>query len=343
MMPGFSRVRRAARRFRNALFPGAIILLYHRVAASNCDPWGLSVTPEHFAEHLDVLRQQCRAVRLQRLSEEVQVGKRLPKAVAVTFDDGYANNLHNARPLLERYDIPATVFVASGCVGNEREFWWDELDRLLLQPGTLPQSVCLRVNGVIFERRLGESVHYSTEEYHRYRGWRCGSSAPTLRHSLYYSLSTLLGSLEGKEKRNVLDQLIAWAGGDSVSRLTHRTLSTAELATLQSGGLIDIGAHTVTHPFLSRLSEALQRDEICRSRADLETTLGSAVTSFAYPHGDYTMDTVAIVREAGFASACSTNAGSVLGRTDSFQLPRIGVQDWSGEEFARRLAQWFRV
>ena len=150
-----------------------------------------------------------------------------------------------------------------------------------------------------------------------------------------------MGSLDEKEKRNVLDQLFAWAGGDSVSRSTHRTLSPAELATLQRGGLIEIGAHTVTHPFLSRLPEALQRDEIHRSKADLETTLGSAITSFAYPHGDYTTATVAVVREAGFTNACSTVPESVQTGIDSFQLPRIVVEDWDGEEFARRLSKWF--
>jgi hypothetical protein len=90
------------------------------------------------------------------------------------------------------------------------------------------------------------------------------------------------------------------------------------------------------------LPEALQRDEIRRSKADLEATLGSAVASFAYPHGDYTKATVATVREAGFINACSTVPESVRAGTDYLQLPRICVEDWDGEEFARRLSRWFR-
>jgi peptidoglycan/xylan/chitin deacetylase (PgdA/CDA1 family) len=300
------------------------------------------VTPEHFAEHLDVLRQQHLAVPLQNLSAAVRTGKHLPQAIAVTFDDGYADNLHNARPLLERYDVGATVFVASGGIGNVREFWWDELERLLLQPGKLPQTVCLEFNDRVFEANLGESVRYSGDEYRCYRGWRCGSSAPTLRHSLYYSLWTLLRFLETAERHNVLDQLITWAGEDSVSRSRHRTLSAAEIVTLQSGGLVEIGAHTVTHPFLTTFSEHRQRDEIHRSKADLESIVGSPIVSFAYPHGDYTTATVSTVRRAGYSCACSTTMESVRRGTDNLQLPRIQVKDCDGEEFARKLSEWFR-
>jgi peptidoglycan/xylan/chitin deacetylase (PgdA/CDA1 family) len=340
MIFGSGTLSRTARRLRNGFSPGAAILMYHRVTETDCDPWGLAVTPKHFAEHLEVLRRYFRPEPLRRLNQALGAGKRSPQTVSVTFDDGYADNLYNAKPLLERFDIAATVFVATGCIGNEHEFWWDELERVLLQPGMLPETICLRVNGNVFEQHLGESMHYSAADYGRYREWRCGSSAPTPRHSLYYSLWTLLESLEEKEKRNVLEQLTAWSGKLTVRRSTHRTLSAAELINLGSQGLIEIGAHTVTHPFLSRLPETLQRSEIRRSKTDLETTVDSAIESFAYPHGDYTMATVAFVREAGFVQACSTIADSVRSATDSFQLPRIAVEDWDGEEFARRLSSW---
>ena len=140
------RLPRAVRRLRDRFAPEGLILLYHRVADAGSDPWSLCVTPRHFAEHLEVLRKYSDPMRLQHLAQGLYRRQRAGRPVAITFDDGYADNLQNAKPLLERYDIPATVFVTTGYIGSEREFWWDELERLLLQPGTVPEKHHLSVN-----------------------------------------------------------------------------------------------------------------------------------------------------------------------------------------------------
>jgi len=336
-------LRREAHRIRNIVAPGALILLYHRVAEVDSDPWSLCVRPQHFAEHLEVLRQHSHPEQLQQLNQALQGGKRLPRSIVITFDDGYADNLHNAKPLLERYDIPATVFVVTGYIGQEREFWWDELEQLLLQPGTLPESLCLQINGRSFQWRLGESGYYSDSDYERHRGWQAGSEGPTSRHSLYYAVWKALNPLHDDERRGVLDQIVAWSGTELASRPTHRQVSLAELSALSQGGLIEVGSHTETHPFLSTLPAASQRDEIQLSKEELEKMLGHPVGSFAYPHGDYNTETVRIVREAGFACACSSVLDMVQPGTDRFQLPRIPVQDWDGEEFSKQLSRWFRT
>jgi peptidoglycan/xylan/chitin deacetylase (PgdA/CDA1 family) len=105
-----------------------IILLYHRVARVNNDPWSLSVTPEHFAEHLEVLRRYKR-VRLDHIAPSPKWFGGKP-SVAITFDDGYSDNFHEAAKLLRRFETPATFFIATGYVGESREFWWDELERV---------------------------------------------------------------------------------------------------------------------------------------------------------------------------------------------------------------------
>ncbi len=145
------------------------------------------------------------------------------------------------------------------------------------------------------------------------------------------------------ERWKVLDDLLTWTGAKPVSRKTHRFLSLQEVSTLPQGELVEVGAHTVTHPTLSALPVASQRDEIQQSKNRLEEVVGRPVTSFAYPYGtqkDYTTETVALVREAGFACACSAVEGIVGSSTDRFQLPRVFVQDWEGEEFAKRLSNW---
>jgi peptidoglycan/xylan/chitin deacetylase (PgdA/CDA1 family) len=138
-----------------------------------------------------------------------------------------------------------------------------------------------------------------------------------------------------------LDELLAWAGVDSLVRSTHRSLSVDEVRALASTELVDIGAHTVTHPALAALPAALQRDEVTQSKAHLEELLGRPVSWFAYPFGSsgtYTEESVGLVRQAGFAGACSAGPGPVGSRTDRFQLPRLHVCDWDGDELARQLS-----
>ena len=319
----------------------ALILMYHRVAEACTDPWSLCVTPKHFAEHLEVLVKHGHSMRLQGLTQALLLENLPHRSLVVTFDDGYADNVHNAKPLLERYDIPATVFLTTGYIGHEREFWWDELARLLLQPGTLPETLRLSVNESTYQWELGEAAHYSEDAYQRHRYWRVWEHAPNSRHVLYFSLWKLLKSLIEGDRRHVLDELLAWAGANPASRPTHRTLSLQEVCSLGQGGLVEVGSHTVTHPALSTLPVSLQQDEIRWSKDLLEEILGRPVMTFAYPHGDYTAETLTVVREAEFACACSTAANLVCRETDRFQLPRVQVHDWDGDEFARRLSVWF--
>src|SRR5262249_41133353 len=152
-------------------------------------------------EQLEVIRRYGFPVRLQQLVGALRDSKVPNRAVVVTFDDGYADNLHQAKPLLERYDIPATVFVTVGQVGSRREFWWDELDRLLLQPGTLPAKLCLSSNGSVYEWGLGEASTYPEEDYRRDRGWHVErQDDPSPRQHLFRSLHDRLRLLPDAER-----------------------------------------------------------------------------------------------------------------------------------------------
>ena len=113
------------------LRPHATILLYHRVARERHDPWGQCVAPERFAAQMALLAEQAEVVPLARLPGAI--GRRRPSRplVAITFDDGYLDNLVTARPILERHGLPATVFLVSGWLGRDRLFWRDELARLV--------------------------------------------------------------------------------------------------------------------------------------------------------------------------------------------------------------------
>jgi len=149
--------------------------------------------------------------------------------------------------------------------------------------------------------------------------------------------------MEEKDRLTVRDELLAWAGDSGNARKTHRVLECDEIIELARGGLIEIGSHTVTHPQLSALNLDSQRYEILQSKRKLEEILDGPVIGFAYPHGrkcDYTDETVALVREAGFEYSCATSLGVIDQGADRFQLPRVQVQDMDGESFARLVSEW---
>lgn len=345
-MRGAKRLGRLAEMLRRPFLHGVPILLYHRVSELSPDPQLLGVTPQHFAEHLEVLREAGHVVALSRLVQALEAGYVPSRWVVITFDDGYADNLVNARPLLERYDMPATVFVTVRDAEAECEFWWDGLERLLLRPGTLRDTIRLRIGGSTHEWHLGEAAHLDESDSLHHRSWSIlarRDSGP--RQMLYRSLCELLRPLPPKQQREAMEQLLEQTVAEPPRRSTDRPLDPMEIVQLSQGGLVEIGAHTLSHPVLSRLSLREQRREILTSKLRLEQILGRPVHSFSYPFGglsDYTTETVDIVREARFTSACANFPGVVTRSTDRLQLPRILVRDWSGDEFASRLRNWIR-
>lgn len=343
-IPGLGRVRRIAKLLRNRFALGGLILLYHRIAEEPSDPFKLCVTPRHFAQQLEVLKQHSQTVSLQHMIKTVRDGKSVDRMVAITFDDGYADNLLNAKPLLEKYDIPATVFVATGNLENQREFWWDELERILLQPGKLPQNLCLSINSRNYEWDLGAVADYSISAFECDRAWNWyvrEEADPSHRQRLYRQLYQLLSPVSTEERQKLLDDLLGWSGIQHQRRLTHRSVSAQEVHTLQQNSLIEIGAHTVNHPFLSTMSVIQQQYEMLESKTRLEEIIQRPVNNFAYPHGDYTTQTTALARQIGFGAACSTISNKIRRNIDCFELPRMEVKDWDGEEFERQLSRWF--
>ena len=335
------RLRQAARRLKYRFASHALILMYHRVTELPNDPYLLAVTPKHFAEQLEVIRRYGVPMPLRQMVEALQNGKVSKRAVVVTFDDGYADNLHQAKPLLERYEIPATVFVTAGQVGSRREFWWDDLDRVLLQPGTLPARLRLAMKGRPCDWELGKARTYTEKDYQQHRDWHVErQDDPSSRHRLFRRLYAELSALVGGDRQTVMDELLVWAGAEPTVRGSHRSLTTEELVLLQKGGLVDVGAHTMTHPYLGALPIAEQNCEIRQSKECLEGILGHPVTTFAYPHGSSTPDSVAILNEAGFVCACSSHPDAVWRDADCFYLPRVVVRDWSSKPFRRWLRWW---
>jgi peptidoglycan/xylan/chitin deacetylase (PgdA/CDA1 family) len=156
-----------------------------------------------------------------------------------------------------------------------------------------------------------------------------------------YRVAAELERLPEQEREHRLRRLEA--ENARLPQIVYRSLTAAELQRLAASPLIEIGAHSESHAPLTRLPSAAQRDETLRSRRELERLLGGPVTSFAYPHGAMSPETVAIVRESGYSVACCSKADVATARSPLLALPRLWVRNLDGDRFERWLRGWLHA
>lgn len=320
-IPGLKTARTSLRWLRSLAVQHGLILGYHRVTDSGWDPFALGISPRAFAAQLEVLRRLARPMAVSELVDKMVEGRLPPRSIALTFDDGYSEMLHAAAPLLETYDVPATLFVVTETLG--REFWWDELARLVAA-ARHP------------DRPLGSTVDAAGEPIALGHG---ADDSPGGRQRLALRLYRLLRTLASADRRNALDRLRQWADGPP-EQPTHRALERGELVELAAHVLMEIGAHSASHPLLSELPTAEQRREVRASKLALETLLAREVQGFSFPNGSFSRVTLAEVEAAGFAYACSSTADAVRMRSNRFCLPRLWVSGKDGPAFERWLRRW---
>lgn len=321
------KVTRAAR-LAGALPVRPAVLMYHRVATELVDPWGLAVSTRRFDEQLGWLTEHREVLTLPELARLHRESRLPARAVAITFDDGYACNATAAAPLLEAHRAPATVFVTTGPVVTGQEFWWDDLQRIVFDASV--QRLELAVGDQQTSVELGEARGGEVP-------WRFGSPPRSARQHAFLLLWRALRSLEPGAQAAALTALRAQSGVQVMPRPSHRPMTQAELRSLSRSDLIEIGCHTVSHPALTERPESVQRAEIEEGRSACAALIGRLPTTFAYPFGDYDSKTVDLVREAGFEAACTTDAEGVTPACDVLALPRLQVLDWSADELARQL------
>ena len=128
-----------------------LVLMYHRIVSIDVDPWDLCVSPERFDEQLEYISRNMTPSTLSEVQQNLPCDR--PR-IAVTFDDGYADNLYNALPLLEQHQVPANIFIVSNAIESTAEFWWDELESIVLYPGELPANLELQSPEWEFSRKL---------------------------------------------------------------------------------------------------------------------------------------------------------------------------------------------
>jgi peptidoglycan/xylan/chitin deacetylase (PgdA/CDA1 family) len=262
------------------------ILTYHRVADVKAralfDPRLISATPEIFERQVRHLARHYHVVGINQLLEWLELGIELPaRAVLITFDDAYRDFASAAWPILSRYGLPATLFVATAYPDRpERVFWWDRLYRAF-------RSVPVERLETSFAGTL--PLHTAVD---RRESLRC-----------------IQRSIKTAPHRTAMERVeeVCSALGETVER-DNGVLGWDELRRLADEGL-SLGAHTRTHPLLDRLDPASARREIVGSRDDLRREIGSALPIVSYPDGAHDAETLRIARAAGFVLGFTTLDG----------------------------------
>ena len=291
---------------------GTLVLLYHRVAQLDHDPFGLAVRPDRFEQQCRVLRQHCDVVPLR----DANGG---PRQVAITFDDGYADNCGAAREILTAAGLPATFFITEARLGQRVEVWWDRLEQLLFECEPVPDHVEVDIGGARFwgdirSRTARARVHWALY-------WRLQRLRPATIESILTGIETQLGI-------------------ERDDRETHRWMTVDELRALAATAGVDVGAHTLTHAFLSALPRDEQWNEINGSRVHLEQLLQTRISAFSYPYGGhdaFDAVTTQLVREAGYDLACTSTGGLAQANHDPLVIPRNVVGDWDSATFTQWL------
>jgi len=299
---------------RSAAFP---ILTYHRVNDDG-DPFFSALPTAVFERQMRHVARNYRVLPLEDLVERLQRGGLPRNTLAITFDDGYRDNLTHAAPILSRLGLPATIFLATGFIGTAEVPWFDRLAHGLkkstMDVVRTPWGDELALSGLparmrAMERTLEHFKRVPDEERHR-------------------GLDELLTALGVTDQRIFKNLMLSWDDVHAVRGLGF-----------------SIGAHTVNHPILSRVTPQRAWTEILGSRTMIESACGAAPRAFAYPNGgteDYTETVKRLVREAGFTCAVTTRFGLNTSNTNPWELRRGGPWEHHLPTFALKLA-WYRL
>ena len=301
-----------------ALADRGVVLLYHRIASLEPDMHQLCTAPDVFASHMAIIAERCTPLPLQDLAERA-VARRLPAgAVAVTFDDGYLDNLAVASPILVRLGIPATFFMNGDRTEGERETLSDSVERIFAGGEQLPERLRLETSGVALD---------------------LPTSSPEERQAALTYIHGLMLPAGDSERRELVAELAQWSGLELTARPTHRLMTSSEVARLSDLPGQAVGAHGARHLLLTAHDDDVVRRELADNRALLEELVGRPVRSLAFPYGACDLRTTRIAEQLGFAVACSVDPDPVTSDSDPLRLPRFEVRgDVDGFEF--RLERW---
>ncbi|HEU0046386.1 MAG TPA: polysaccharide deacetylase family protein [Nitrososphaera sp.] len=299
--------------------PNFQILTFHRLTRQR-DPFFPGLPVEVFARQVEFLAGNYTLVDLAELIRQLERGKSIPKnAVVLTFDDGYRDNYELAFPVLRRYQIPATIFLTTAFVSEQDILWNDKVCFALKH--TKCTEMTVNCDG---ERHFW--LHTIEQRL---------AAAKEMLWYLFHIAHT--------HKLAFIDQLLTQLDIHDFGELWESMLTWGQIRHMKQNG-VNFGAHTVTHPVLSRLPLEQAREEVQRSKRDIEREIDGPVDLFAYPVGrplDFNEDLKTLVRELGFKAAVTTVFGTNTAETDRYALHRVGPDEEDLAVFASKQC-WYK-
>ncbi len=298
----------------------SLVLMYHMVIdpghPDELDPHFLHpkmyVTKPTFEMQMEYLSRHYRVIDAAQLVKAVKDGEGLPRnACVITFDDGWRGTYTHAFPILKKHNLPATVFLVSDYVGANRWFW--------------PEKVLVLLSKYL---ALGADEGCWTSAHATAEGIRFSSLLSDPHLAPMKKIDTFIEALKGLGK-DVRDKIIheleetLTAHHIEMTYPERLTLNWDEVAEM-SKHRITFGAHTKTHPILTKIPLREAVEEIAQSKIAIEEHLGIVCSSFCYPNGDYNHEVKEHVM-AYYSCAFSTHIGFVKPNDDPFTLKRVGI------------------
>lgn len=303
--------------------PRLWVLMYHRVLPCDDDRFlaeepGMVVTPKTFAMHLDEVRAYFTPMLLSEWVAKSQAGEALPsRCCAITFDDGWLDNYEYAFPLLEKHQMPATLFAVADKIGTQFQFWPNIIAHLVLK-GKIAQ---------LTQEPIFAALHAAIPSL----GADRESCALAIKFLKRFSDEEIFRALDGLDWQNL------------VGPMKPALMSWSQLKQMYASGWVEIGSHTCSH---RRLTDALDESQLCyeikRSQQVLQDQLGSQVNVFCFPNGDYSSRALCLVKET-YKAAVTTQRGVFRMGQNLHEISRIGLHEdvsSSPRAFGARLSTW---
>jgi peptidoglycan/xylan/chitin deacetylase (PgdA/CDA1 family) len=286
-----------------------LIFYYHRVhSCPGWDPLGLNILPSLFYRQVKLLKKKITFLSLKEFIEECDHSPRGPSHIprgVITFDDGYRDSWVYAWPILKEFSVSPTFFVCTNPLLRQQPLIYDRLIPLIEREKGKDQMIRgLKGPDQLFRRGTLREKKILVQEATRF-----------------------LMTSSGPDQESFLKQFVISPNEEIENRPSKDLYLSAEDVISAQGEGIDIGSHTASHPNLRRLPREKWEEEIRGSKEELEILVGSKVSFFSYPAGQYTPEVVAYVREVGYQAAFITGKRAILNSVvDRYTLPRISPE-----------------